>query len=50
MQSQSLVLVEMKGAQVARWKLLPKVWELVEDPNGFQQYVVTEVAVLLAGG
>jgi hypothetical protein len=50
LQSQSLVLVEMKGAQVARWKLLPKVWELVEDPNGFQQYVVTEVAVFLAGG
>ena len=49
LQSQSLILVEMKGAQVARWKLLPKVWELVEDPNGFQEYVVTEVAEFLGG-
>jgi hypothetical protein len=49
LQSQSLVLVEMAGKRVARWKLLPRVWELVEDPYGFQEYVVTEVAVFLGG-
>jgi hypothetical protein len=50
LQSQSLVLVEMTGQQVTRWKLLPKVWELVENPYGFQEYVVTEVTVFLGGG
>lgn len=50
LQSQSLVLVEMTGKQVARWKLLPRVWELVENPYGFQEYVVTEVAAFLGGG
>jgi hypothetical protein len=46
---QSLVLVEMLGDQVKRWKTLPRVWELVEDPYGFQQYVVTAVAEFLGG-
>ena len=45
--SQSLVLVEMDGARVARWKLLPKVWDLVDDPPGFQKYVVAAVAQFL---
>jgi hypothetical protein len=47
LQSQSLVLVKMTGERVTRWKLLPKVWELVEDSYGFQQYVVTAVAEFL---
>jgi hypothetical protein len=50
LERQSLVLVEMTGDQVERWKMLPRVWELVEDPYGFQEYVVTEVAVFLGGG
>jgi len=37
LQTQSLVLVESASDRVARWKLLPKVWELVEDPYGFQE-------------
>lgn len=50
LQTQSLVLVESASDRVARWKMLPKVWELVEDPYGFQEYVVTEVAVFTGGG
>lgn len=50
LQTQSLVLVEMSGEPVTRWKLLPKVWELVEDPYGFQEYVANEVALFLGGG
>lgn len=50
LQTQSLVLVETTGERVTRWKLLPKVWELVEDPDGFQQYVVREVALFIGGG
>ena len=50
LQLQSLVVVEMAGDRVARWKLLPKVWDLVEDPYAFQEYVVGEVAVFLGGG
>lgn len=50
LQTQSLVLVESASDRVTRWKLLPKVWELVEDPYGFQEYVVGEVALFLGGG
>jgi hypothetical protein len=50
LQSQSLVIVEMTGERVTRWKLLPQVWELVEDPYGFREYVVREVAAFLGGG
>ncbi len=50
LQTQSLVLVESISDRVARWKLLPKVWELVEDPYGFQEYVVSEVALFIGGG
>jgi hypothetical protein len=50
LQTQSLVLAEMAGERATRWKLLPKVWELVEDPYGFQEYVVAEVALFLGGG
>lgn len=49
LQSQLLVLVEMSGEQVTRWRLLPKVWELVEEPHGFQEFVATEVGVFLGG-
>jgi hypothetical protein len=49
LERQSLVLVELTGDQVKRWKMLPRVWELVEDPYGFQKYVVSEVALFLGG-
>lgn len=47
---QALVLVELEGEQVQRHKKLERVWELVEDPYGFQEYVVSEVALFLGGG
>lgn len=47
---QALVLVELKGEEVRRHKKLERVWELVDDPYGFQQYVVAEVALFLGGG
>jgi hypothetical protein len=29
----------MNGDEVTAWKNLERVWELVEDPLGFQEYV-----------
>jgi hypothetical protein len=43
----SLVLVEMKGDEVVRWKDLAKVWELVHEEPAFQKYVWTEVTAFL---
>jgi hypothetical protein len=48
LQTQSLVLAETAAdGQVTRWKLLPKVWEFLEDPPAFQEYVIAEVAMFL---
>jgi len=47
---QALVLVELAGEKVQRYKRLEQVWELVDDPYGFQKYVFTEVALFLGGG
>lgn len=50
LQTQSLVLAALAGEKVTRWKLLPKVWDLVDNPPGFQEYVVSEVALFIGGG
>jgi hypothetical protein len=47
---QALTLVELQGAEVHRHKKLERVWELVEDPYGFQEYVASEVGIFLGGG
>jgi hypothetical protein len=47
LQAQALVLVKMKQGKVASWKNLPKVWDLVDDPGKFDQYVRTELAAFL---
>jgi hypothetical protein len=47
LESQSLVLVGVRGETVQRWEILPRVWELVEDPYGFQEYVWAEVMEFL---
>ncbi|HVP13160.1 MAG TPA: nitrophenyl compound nitroreductase subunit ArsF family protein [Phycisphaerae bacterium] len=44
LQAQALILVELKDGKVARWKNLPKVWELVDKPHEFQEYVRSELA------
>ncbi len=50
LERQSLVLIELRGEKVGRYKKLERVWDLVENPYGFQEYVVREVAVFLGGG
>jgi len=47
--SQALVLVEIEGATVRRWVKLGRVWELVDNPPAFGDYVVSEVAAFLGG-
>lgn len=47
--AQSLVLVQMEGSVVRRWTTLKGVWELVDDPPGFEQYVATSVVTFLSG-
>jgi hypothetical protein len=47
LQAQALVLVKMKQGKVASWKNLPKVWDLVDDPGKFDEYVRTELAAFL---
>ncbi len=42
--SSALVLVVMRGDEVEKWASLDRVWELVDDPWGFQEYVWSEVA------
>jgi hypothetical protein len=43
LETQSLVLVEMGGDQVTRWKNLKNVWQLVENQMAFENYVWTEL-------
>ncbi len=47
--AQSLVLVETEGGVMRRWTTLKRVWELVDDAPGFEQYVATTVAAFLHG-
>ena len=47
LESSSLILVEMTGEEVVRWKNLTDVWDLVDDPAGFQLYIWTEIDVFL---
>jgi hypothetical protein len=41
--AQSLVFVEMSGDRQLRWTNLTRVWDLVEKPAEFRQYVVEEM-------
>ncbi len=47
--SSALVIVELHGDEVAAWKNLERVWELVEDPLGFQEYVWNELMEFVPG-
>jgi hypothetical protein len=47
LQAQALILVEMKDGKVARWKNLPKVWDLVDKPGEFQEYVSSELTAFI---
>lgn len=43
----TLVIADMHGGQQTRWKKLEKVWELLNDRDGFVKYVQEEVAAYL---
>lgn len=43
----SLILAEYAGDQCTRWRLLPDVWHLVDDPIAFSEYVRGEIADFL---
>lgn len=47
LETSSLILAEVVNDEVMRWKNLTSVWELVEDPPAFQEYVWTELADFL---
>lgn len=47
--TKSVVVVDLVNGQQARWKNLPKVWELLGDPAAFEQYVRQEVSAYLDG-
>lgn len=40
---QSVVLVEIVDGQVTRWINLERVWDLLDDPAAFADYIVEEV-------
>jgi len=43
----SLVIVEQNGDSVVRWQNLTRVWELLHDEGGFQQYVWVQIGAFL---
>lgn len=45
--AQALVLVKNRSGSQVSWKNLPAIWELVDDPIAFSQYVEREVKTLL---
>ena len=47
LEASALILAEMVGDEVVRWKNLTDVWELVEDSLEFQVYVWTELGDFL---
>ncbi|MBN2433227.1 MAG: hypothetical protein JXQ27_17285 [Acidobacteria bacterium] len=47
--TKSVVLVETSGDSVARWKNLPKIWQLLNDQSEFTRYITDEVTAFLGG-
>lgn len=45
--TQSLVLAKTQGDAVREWKNLARVWDLLDDPGAFEEYVRREVAAYL---
>ena len=45
--TKSVVVVDLVNGQQERWKNLPKIWELLNDPAAFGQYVRQEVRAYL---
>ena len=49
LEAQALILVEMQDGKMLRWKNLPKIWDLVDKPGEFQEYVRSELTEFMAG-
>jgi hypothetical protein len=49
LQSQSVVLSEMRAGKETRWKNLEKVWDLLDDDAGFIRYVQDEIRAMSKG-
>ncbi len=47
LEGSSLILAEMRDGKPARWKNLPDVWTLVDDPPKLETYVRNEVAAMM---
>jgi hypothetical protein len=47
--TKSVVLVETSGNNVARWKNLPKIWQLLNDQSEFTRYIADEVTAFIGG-
>ena len=45
--TKSVVLVQPEGDKVIRWKNLPRIWQLLNDPPGFSKYIATELAAFM---
>jgi hypothetical protein len=43
LERQSVVLADLSGGTLARWKNLPEVWDLLDDQEAFQAYVSQEI-------
>jgi len=50
LQSPTLVVVRQKGGKDEKWKLLGEIWEHVENPLNFNEYVGGEVEKFLRNG
>lgn len=49
LETQSVVLSELREGKEVRWKNLDKVWDLLDDDAGFAQYVAEEIAAFQQG-
>jgi hypothetical protein len=47
--TKSVVLVDEQSGRQTAWKNLPKVWELLNDKEGFQRYIKEETRAYLSG-
>ncbi len=47
--TRSVVVVDMRGEKVSRWKNLERIWQLVSKEDVFKQYIQKEVAAYLKG-
>ncbi len=47
--SKSVVIVDFKNGEQARWKNLPRIWELVHNEAEFEKYISQEVKEYLKG-